>query len=384
MKCLGITALINFNDWDNPNYTETGGVNSVIRNILPYLKAEKIILYGITYQKEKLFKEEKINDRVSVFAVIYKSSWNKLPNRILGFIFGWRLKKSFRLHNVDFVYSHSEELAYWLPATKVRYIHHLHTYVNALEVSGGRLAEVKFFQRIWEKLRRYVIVNSFKSVAINNDVFSMLESLIGRDRIIKFSNYVDQNKFRYYETEELKAGLNLEGRKIALFVGRITKVKGMELFVDIVNRLIELDPQSKWCGVIVGNGEYETVLRNYINSLQLSNSFFFTGSINVSEELRDYYCLSDVFLITSTSESVPLTLLESLACGTPVVSTDVGIASDILGQQNGYVVSTSDKDEMANKVLASLSFKRDSSILADSYKYSVEHVSNLLNNEFRK
>ena len=384
MKCLGITALINFNDWDNPDYTETGGVNSVIKNILPYLDAEKIILYGLTYKKEKLFKEEKLNDRVSVFAVIYKSPFNRLPNRILGFILGWRLKKYFRIHQVNFVYSHSEELAIWLPFTKVPFIHHLHTFVNALEVSGGRLAKIKFLRAFWEKIRTRSIINSKKSIAINNDISKMLESLIGKDRVIRFSNYVDQNKFQYHNPSTMRLKLCLENRRVALFIGRISKVKGMELFVDIVSQLIELDKESNWCGIVVGNGEYESALKEYIGKCQLKDDFILTGSTNVSDTLCEYYSLADVFLITSVSESVPLTLLESLVCGTPVVSTNVGIASDVLGNQNGYVVESGEADEMARKVLASLSFKAKNSILINPHKYSVNYASSLLNEEFWK
>jgi glycosyltransferase involved in cell wall biosynthesis len=384
MKCLGITALINFNDWNNPNYAETGGVNSVIKNILPYLDAEKIILYGITYQKEKLFKEEKLNDRVSVFAVIYKSPFSRLPNRILGFMYGWRLKKYFHVHQVNFVYSHSEELAFWLPATKVFYIHHLHTYVNALEVSGGRLARIKLLQRIWDQIRRRSIVNSKKSVAINNDIFTMLKSLIGENRVIRFSNFVDQNRFQYCDPCTMRAKLNLNLRKVVLFVGRISKVKGMELFVDIVGQLIELDRESNWCGIVIGNGEYEDILKDYIETRQLKHAFVLVGSTNSSDTLCEYYSLADVFLITSFSESVPLTLLESLVCGTPVVSTNVGICSNVLGYQNGYVVESGSANEMATKVLASLSLKKMSSILSNSHKYSVEYASSLLNKEFWK
>jgi glycosyltransferase involved in cell wall biosynthesis len=77
-------------------------------------------------------------------------------------------------------------------------------------------------------------------------------------------------------------------------------------------------------------------------------------------------------------------LLESLSCGTPVVSTDVGIARDALGLNNGFVVLTNSAQEMSELVLKALPFKSKISILDKPNEYSVINASNLLNDEFRK
>ena len=355
----------------------------MIKSILPYLEGKKIILLGITYDKDRLLKETTVNDRISILPIFYKSTSNILPNRILGFLYGWRLKKNLKDQHVDYIYSHSEELAFWLPFAGVRYIHHLHTYVNALAVSGGKLAKVKVLQRLWEHMRYRVIKKSLKSIAVNKDIAAMLDSLIGADRIIRFPNYVDPQQFSYTNPSDIRKVYNLEGKKIALFVGRITKVKGLEHFVEAVAELNKIQNGS-WIGMVVGNGEYEDSLRNYIRDKKLTEQFVFTGSINSPQELSKYYSLADVFLLTSLSESVPLTLLESLSCGTPVVSTDVGIARDVLGFNNGFVVSTNSGSEMAELVLKALSFKAKISILNNPQQYSVIKASNLLNNEFRK
>lgn len=383
MKCIGITALVNFDNWDNLDFAETGGVNSVIKGILPYLEGEKIILLGLTYNRERLLREIKINERISVLPIFYKSTSNILPNRMLGFMYGWRLKKTLKEHHIGFVYSHSEELAFWLSFSQIPYIHHLHTYVNALTVSGGKLAKIKVLQHLWEKMRYHVIKKSFKSIAVNNDIALMLESIIGVDRVIRFSNYVDPQMFKFNDPSRIRSKYNLEGKRIALSVGRITKVKGLEHFVDTIEELNKIQIGS-WVGIFVGNGEYENSLKNYISDKKLTEYFVFTGSINSPHELSKYYSLADVFLLTSFSESVPLTLLESLSCGTPVVATDVGIVRDVLGFNNGFIVSTNSGSEMAELALKALPFKSKFSILNNPQKYSVVNASNLLNNEFGK
>jgi glycosyltransferase involved in cell wall biosynthesis len=383
MKCIGVTALVNFDNWENPDFTETGGVNSVIKGILPYLDGEKIVLLGMTHNKERLCREVKVSERISLLPLFYKPTSSVIPNRILGFVYGCRLRKILAEHHIDFIYSHSEELAFWLSFYQVRYIHHLHTYVNALKVSGGKLAKVKVLQHLWEGMRYRVIRKSFKSIAVNNDIALMLKSIIGADRVIRFSNYVDPQIFKYNDPFSIKRKYSLDGKRVALFVGRLTKVKGLEHFVDTIEQLNKMQSGS-WVGMVVGNGEYEDTIRHYIDDKNLKQYFVFTGPINNPHELSKYYSLADVFLLTSLSESVPLTLLESLSCGTPVVTTNVGIASEVLGLNNGFIVSTNSGLEMAEMALKALPFKAKVSILNNPEEYSVINASNLLNNEFRK
>jgi 1,2-diacylglycerol 3-alpha-glucosyltransferase len=382
MTHLGIIALVNFNDWDNPGYTQTGGINSVVKTIIPFLKADKIVLYGHTYDKSNLLKEKQIASNVFIFPIVYIPPTSTLPIRFFGFVFGWRIIKYLKRHNINFIYSHAEELCFWLTFfKKIKYIHHLHTYVNVLEISARKSAKIKLFKKIWEKIRIRVIEKAYKIVAINSDVVSMTGSLIGESNIIRFPNYVDSEKFRYRNISDLRNTLNLTDEKTVLFIGRLALVKGLELFVDILQSLNE-NTNSQWKGIVVGNGDYEAELRSYIESKQLNEQVIFTGSINEPIELSKFYSLADVFLITSLSESVPLTLLESLACGTPVVSTNVGIAKDVLGRNNGFVIDSRVPKEFAAKVEISTAFKSTQSLLHDSFYYSVEYASGLLNDEF--
>lgn len=378
---LGIIGLINFNEWDDPDYLETGGVNSVIKNILPYLKADKIILYGITYQKENLFVEKKITSKISIFPIIYKSKSNVIPNRMLGLFLGWRLWRYVTKQKIAFIYSHSEELCFWLSFRKTPYVHHLHTYVNALEVSGGRLARIRVLQWIWSRIRIRVIKKSSKIIAVNNDVSDMGNRLIGEKRVIRFPNYIDTQKFTFRPFNDLVEKLEIGNAKIILHVGRITKVKGLKLFVDIIKKLNSSESKA-WKGILVGNGDDEESLKAYVKHHDMTTDILFVGPINNDIELSKYYSMAQVFLLTSFSESVPLTLLESLSCGTPVVSTDVGISNQVLNNNNGLIMQTRDIDEGVEKVKLSVHYKTTKTLLVNPFQYSVQYASELLNKEF--
>ncbi len=381
MKCLGVIALINFSEWDAPDYQEAGGINSVIKNLLPFLKSDKIILYGLTTRRENLFQRRILTEHISVFPILFVEPGSIVPRRVFGFLLGWRLLKYCKVHEVELIYSHSEELCFWLTFSKIPYIHHLHTYVNALEVSGARLAQFKIFRALWGKLRTRVIKNAFKMIAVNSDVTKLGARLIGRERVIEFPNYVDTDKFRHTDFQNLKQKLRLDDKKICLFIGRISAVKGLELFVDVLE-MLNNESSFVWIGIIVGTGEYEQSIKTYIHSKKLSDHFIFAGVENDPVELSRYYSMADVFSITSISESVPLTLLESLSCGTPVVSTDIGISKDVLDNRtNGFVCSSRSSIEFSKRVLECLEFKSGYSLLPNQQMYTVKNASELLNKE---
>lgn len=380
---LGIVGIVNFNEWDNADYNETGGINSVIKTIIPHLTADKMFLYGITDNKDNLLIEKKVAPKISIFPLVKASDKSLFPRRVAALLQGWRIGRYLKKHQIDFIYCHNEEFGLWIIPTGIPYIFHLHTYVNVLEVSGRRLARLKLLHSAWNWMRTRVIKHSYKIIAANKDITALGERLIGKDRIIEFPNFVDIKKFVYRNPAQLRKQYGLSNRKVVLFTGRISMVKGMELFVDSVE---EVNRQSSdcWLGIIVGNGEYERSIRNYIQDRHLGESFLFIGSINNKDELCKYYSLANVFLITSFSEIVPLTLLESLCCGTPVVSTDVGICKEVLQNNNGFVVDSRKPEQFAKAILRAADLKLTSSLLPDSFRYSVEYASGLLNKELSR
>jgi len=381
MKTIGISGIVNFGDWDNPDYKETGGINSVVKTIIPYLKADKIILFGITEDKKNLFIEKQITKSVSVFPLVFVPANSPLPKRVVTFLFGWRILKYCSRYGITIIYNHAEEFGFWLSFSQLRYIHHLHTFVNVMEVSDKKMARLKIFHMLWDRIRNRVIRHAHKIVAVNADITQKCSQVVGLDRIIEFPNYVDNTVFYHDAGNDTNTGYRLENENVALFIGRISYVKGLELFVDTVNELHKR--AGNWIGLIVGNGDHELSLRRYIAEKNIVAKLIFTGPINDPAKLRQLYSRANIFLITSFSESVPLTLLESLSCGTPVVSTDVGIANKVLNQENGCVVNERDAERFADNVLQAIRFKSEKSLIKNNFKYSVEYASNLLNKEFK-
>lgn len=149
-------------------------------------------------------------------------------------------------------------------------------------------------------------------------------------------------------------GSNLAKEHIQLlFVGRVARNRKLEL---IIQSLARLDQSFKLKVVGEEARTSSTVRTGYLNdiyklieSLNLKNRVEFTG-LKVGEELREYYKNSDIFVFTSLYESFGQPLLEAAAAGLPIVSTPVGVANDlVLNNQTGFLVNP-DPEEIAKKI----------------------------------
>jgi len=137
---------------------------------------------------------------------------------------------------------------------------------------------------------------------------------------------------------------------VILFVGRIVPLKGIENLLKAMkylnNKKIKL--------VVVGGDDYSRLevkrLERLSYQLQVHKSVVFLNSME-QKILPYFYSASDVCVIPSYYESFGLVALESLACGTPVITTDVGCMKSVINEpKTGYVISDNTPHNLANKI----------------------------------
>jgi len=166
---------------------------------------------------------------------------------------------------------------------------------------------------------------------------------------------VDTALFKPQDRIETRHALGLGDGKIILFIGRIEALKGID---NLVQAMSLLKPQTHARLLVIGGDEHSQAevsrLKEMTRQLGISDAIEFLGTVAQSR-LPLYYNAADVSVVASYYESFCLVILESLACGTPVVSTRVGVSPAVIRDgQNGYLVNDNSPGNLADGLAAAL------------------------------
>lgn len=174
-----------------------------------------------------------------------------------------------------------------------------------------------------------------------------------------------------------------DAKPLILFVGRLEMQKDPFLLVEsfaIINKSYSYSQL-----VIVGEGRLEGQIRRRVKSLNLSGKVIFVGR-RLASEIAEVMNISDLLLLTSGFEGMPRVVLESLACGLPVVITDVGEVRLLVKDRiSGKVVSTRNPQDIAKAAVDIISSPPSVYSCQNAVSsYSQESILPAFYSEFRK
>jgi len=159
-------------------------------------------------------------------------------------------------------------------------------------------------------------------------------------------------------------------KKVALYdliwTGRLVEVKRMDIFLQTVKNVMERFPDLRV--VIVGDG----ILRDELHSLSMdlgidSNVSF----IGYQDDIENWLCKSKIFVLTSDSEGLALSVMEAMMCGLPVVVSDVGDLGDLVENGvNGYLVPRRSPNLFADRIIELLTDIRKLQAFSQAARYS--------------
>jgi glycosyltransferase involved in cell wall biosynthesis len=192
-----------------------------------------------------------------------------------------------------------------------------------------------------------------KIIAISNATKDYVLSLGAKPSKVKvIHNGVDLNRFRplpkIKDTMRQKLGIPQDA-KVVLTVRRLVYKNGVDTLIDGANIAVKKNPKIVF--LVVGKGPDMSSVQMQIKQLGIEGNFRLTGFVP-DEDLPLYYNTADLFALPSKSgEGLPLVALEAMACGLPVVATNVGGIKEIMVNDYGKLVPPNNPDALAKAIL---------------------------------
>lgn len=195
------------------------------------------------------------------------------------------------------------------------------------------------------KLLRYTLLNADEVIAVCQALKeAMVQLRIPEHKISVIPNGVDPAKFYPVSKEDARKTLGLSGKKVILSVGELIPRKGFHLLIKALKILIDEFHERNLFLVIVGEGGFRKELEALIASLNLKQYVHLAGA-RPHHELNLWYSAADFFCLASDREGWPNVLLESLACGTPVIATNIwGVPEIIISDEIGILTNRNEWD----------------------------------------
>ncbi|MGE0711608.1 MAG: glycosyltransferase family 4 protein [Planctomycetota bacterium] len=172
------------------------------------------------------------------------------------------------------------------------------------------------------------------------------------ERIVRLPNFVDVSRFSPAEPAErtaLRAALGWEGRTVALCAGRLSERKNVDLLLRAYARRLPELAAARPLLAIAGDGPERARLEALARELGLGDAARFLG---FEREVERLYRAADLLVIASRVEGLPNALLEAMACGLPVVATDLGGARDVLREGETGLLVPPDAEAPLGEALA--------------------------------
>lgn len=294
---------------------------------------EKIKLYRYLDKKRIFYSSGKL------LKIIKKNQYDVLifHSIIAWFIYSLIRKKLPKSH-LEIAIFHGP----WSKEAKLKFISKGH-YLKLLIVPIMKLIEYRYTKQ----LNNYIVLSNYMKKELKQ-----MNKNTGDKKYMIIPGGVNLDEFtRLYTQKEARKKLNIDENEIILFSLRRLDIRmGLQNAIDSLDKI---NIQNKNITFIIGGkGPYESELKKKAENLTKSRCIF-AGFIP-EEELNQYFCAADIFLIPSLDlEGFGLVILESLAMGLPVLVTPQGGMQEMKGKlKNYYVTDGFSSDDISRKIEA--------------------------------
>lgn len=296
-----------------------GGGQKFVLDLAKNLDKEKFQVRVLVYFKQhhKPFAAFAVDNNIDVVAL------NKKKGLDLSFF--RQLRKAVRDYNPDIIHTHLNSMLYLLPFYRRRQVklHTVHTLAQKEHYGMQKLVNFVAFHLL-----------GVVPVGISNTVADTIVKThhLHPDKVPVVYNGVDCKRYALPKVQTDTFNF--------VTVGTIYHVKNFPFLVDCFATLHAAHPETRL--TIVGNGVQRRELEEQIATLGLTDAIHITGTVG---NVEDYLAAADVYVASSKFEGLPLSILEAMAAGLPVISTNVGGVPDVVRDgENGLLIPSGDQN----------------------------------------
>ncbi len=196
------------------------------------------------------------------------------------------------------------------------------------------------------------ITDAFIAVAASHGRYLSEHEGFPAGRVSVIPNGVDTSKFApIRDVAAARREISIDGRApVVGIVAALRPEKNHELFLEMARRVVRQLPDARF--LIVGDGLRREALEQRANEMSLASNKMFLGS---RSDVPRLLAAMDVFALTSHVEANPISILEAMSVGRPVVATNVGsIHEAVVEGETGHLVPPGDANRLAERVLSLL------------------------------
>lgn len=314
-----------------------GGAETLLDEITTYLRSKNYYVYIVTLQpitndKKGLPLEFDTNLEIRRYSWFGKTLFNKFANYPVAFNFLYLFPYLF-IRSLIFLIKHHQKIdvidAHGLTASLTAKI------LGPLFKKKVVMTIVAYYgfkkRSFLGQFVRWILDSADRIILESPQSLEELKGVgVDAAKAICFIEWIDLEKFKPMDKNYLKRQLKLPNKFTVLFVGRAIEVKGLDIIIDVAKKA----PKEINFVFISTAGPLIGMLEDV--SKKLENVTFING-VEYSK-LPRYYAAADVFVVPSRMEDAPRTAVEAIACGTPVIASNVGGIPSVVNDQIGKLV----------------------------------------------